>query len=394
MQQDTFVLPDGLDLIDIVRPESVDGVADLLRHASLEETPVIPVGGGTSLGTGNHVDHPFLALDLRTLRGVREYEPTDLTASFWAGTSLAEVSDVLARNGQELPLDMPLPRQGTIGGLVATGFSGPRRLGSGTLKDLLIGCGYVRGDGLIAKAGGMLVKNVSGFEIPRLLHGSWGSLAVLTSINLKVVPQPKADMTLSQVYRTLGDALSAQMRLLEGHPSFFASVVERGKDRWLLHVRLLGRSGSLQHQMQVLRAVLGADADESHGNIFWQGFSDRWATAGTNVRLVIGTRPGAIAPLAEAVAAWSGVRGVAVSMPTGSLRLELDPDEISFAECRARLGESLRGASPDWVVESASAEWTSNGSIWGPDRSGMHLMRSIKQEFDPAGILNRGRLFI
>src|SRR5699024_1400043 len=126
------------------------------------------------------------------------YEPADLTASFHAGTTLAEVNDILGEQGQELPLDMPQADRATIGGLVATGFYGPRRLGSGTLKDLLIGCAYVRGDGLVAKAGGMLVKNVSGFEISRLLHGSWGSLAGLTSINLKVVPKPKADFTFSR----------------------------------------------------------------------------------------------------------------------------------------------------------------------------------------------------
>ena len=394
MRQETYALPDGLMLSDVVRPGSADDIAEVLRSASEHGIPVLPIGGGTSLATGNAVAHAFLGIDLRGLSGVRQYEPTDLTASFWAGTTIADVVAVLAEHGQELPVDMPQADQGTIGGMIATAFSGPRRFGSGTLKDLLIGCAYVRGDGLVAKAGGMLVKNVSGFEISRLLHGSWGSLAVLTSINLKVVPQPKADMTFTQRYRTMGDALVAQRRVMEGHLTAYASIIQRDGDDWALHLRLLGRRGSLQAQVQSLYGQVGTDGQLTEGNTFWRTYNDRWATDNNDVRLVIGARPHAVEAIGGAMSSWEGVLDVSISLPTGSVRLALDPDVVSLGEVTDHLRSLQRAGELTWMVESAPRAWKASGTVWGPEHPSMPLMRSIKREFDPAVILNRGRLFI
>lgn len=383
-----------LTLSDVVRPDTVEGVADILRASSERGTPVLPIGGGTSLHTGNMVEESFLGLDLRGLTGVREYEPADLTASFMAGTRIEEVAAVLAANGQELPLDLPQAEQGTIGGLIATGFSGPRRLGSGTLKDLLIGCSYVRGDGLVAKAGGMLVKNVSGFEVPRLLHGSWGSLAVLTSVNLKVVPKPKADFTFTQQYSKLPEALNAQLHLLEHHPLSHATVIEKSADGWLLHARLLGRRGSLQAQVQSMRDDLGADAELEEGGGIWRQFNDRWAGVDGKVRLVIGARPHQIPEVATAVERWARVRAMAVSVPTGSLKIGIDPDSISQDVIPVLLDAMASEHGVTWIVESAPVGWKTGAPVWSPQGSASHVMQSIKDQFDPAGILNRGRLFV
>ena len=394
MQQETYTLPDGLMLRDIARPTSVEDVADVLRYATDRGTPVVPLGGGTSLGTGNAVEVPFLGIDLRGLSGVRQYESTDLTASFWAGTTVAEVMAVLADRGQELPLDTPQADRATIGGLVATAFSGPRRLGSGTLKDLLIGCGYVGGDGLVAKAGGMLVKNVSGFEITRLLHGSWGALGVLTFVNLKVVPQPKADATFTQHFTTMAEACAAQSRVLEGKVVIYASVMERDADGWAIHLRLLGRKASLQAQIRSLFDQLGSDGDLIEGDTFWRSFNNRWAVDDGAVRIAIGARPHAMQAIASDVASRAGVQNVAVSLPTGSLRVVLDPDAISFDGVTTSLQSLQAWEALTWIVESAPLRWKAQGNVWGPQHPGMSLMRSIKHEFDPAGILNRGRLFI
>jgi glycolate oxidase FAD binding subunit len=394
VQQEQYTLPEGLTLSDIVRPGSIDDIADILRASSERGTPVLPMGGGTSLGTGNHVDVPFLGLDVRGLSGVREYEPADLTASFHAGTTISEVSAILGESGQELPLDLPQAGQGTIGGLIATGFSGPRRLGSGTLKDLLIGCAYVRGDGLVAKAGGMLVKNVSGFEISRLLHGSWGSLAVLTSVNLKVVPKPKADFTFSQRYAGLLEALKAQLHLLEHHPLIHASVIEREADGWALHARLLGRRGALQAQVESMRNDLGSDAGLSEDPGVWRAFNDRWAASKSQVRLLIGARPHHIPELAGVVESWAGVQAMAVSVPTGSIRVRLDPISASRDEVTARLEMAGNGSGVTWVIESAPAAWQGSGSVWSDHGPATSVMTAIKQQFDPSNILNRGRLFV
>lgn len=394
MLHDTDTLPEGIAFTEIVRPESVGEVADLLRAASERGTPVVPVGGGTALGIGNPADHAFLGVDLRALSGVRSYEPADMTASFHAGTTLSEVSAVLGEHGQELPLDMPQPEQATIGGLVATGFSGPRRMGSGTLKDLLIGCAYVRGDGLAAKAGGMLVKNVSGFEIPRLLHGSWGSLAVLTSVNLKIVPRPRADYTYARDYVSLDDALAAQAALLDRHPFIQATVIERRDPAWTLHVRLLGRERALRAQVASIEDDLGAGSDLVEDDRFWREYNDRWVPDDAAVRLVIGARPHRTPDLARTIIGWPGVRAMAISTPTGSLRVSLDPDIVSSTDVAARLTAPGVSADVSWTLESAPASWRGDLPTWSAPGQSIGIMRAIKQQFDPAGILNRDRLVI
>lgn len=394
MSSGTYVLPDGLELTDIVRPTSVDAVAEVLRGASASGTPVMPIGGGTALQTANQVDFPFLGIDLRDLRGVREYEPADLTASFHAATTIAEVMETLGEHGQELALDLPLPDRGTIGGLIATGFSGPRRAGSGTLKDLLIGCGYVRGDGLVAKAGGMLVKNVSGFEVSRLLHGSWGALAVLTSVNLKVVPKAKADFTFSQQYPSIDDALKAQVLILERHPQVHASVIEREGDVWVLRARMLGRRSALEDQVRSMREDLGGDAQLSEDAETWHAFNDRWASAQAEVQVTVGMKPHVVPTIAAAINSWPNWTRLAVSVPTGSIRVAVDPERVSREEIRSRLDQLEDEGPVSWVIESAPAGWKGDAPVWASAGSALGVMQAIKQQFDPADILNRGRLFV
>lgn len=395
MTATTSPVPDGIVVAETVRPHDVNGVALVLRDATAGNRPVMPFGGGTSLGTGSLVDEPFLGLDLRGLSGVREYQPTDLTASFWAGTPVREVVTTLAEHGQELPLDLPRADRATIGGLVATGFAGPRRLGSGSLKDLLIGCSYVRGDGLVAKAGGMLVKNVSGFEIARLLHGSWGSLAVITSVNLKVVPKPKADLTISsRRFDDLERALAVQAAVLKAHSSIGASIVEGDASGWSLHVRLLGRQRSLRALLGEIRAELGDGASEHEGDAFWTRHADRWAGVPGQVQVVVGGQPRAMGEIASTIAQWHALTRMTLSRGTGSLRLQLDPAKITSAALRARLATVEAMAPTAWLVESAPVDWKRGATIWGPTPDGLGVMQSVKREFDPAGVLNRGRLSI
>lgn len=387
---DTQSLPETPVLTDIVRVSSPDEVSDILRAASDNDSPVIPIGGGTSLHTGNVATSAFIGLDTRGMSGLREYQPTDLTASFRAGTTLAEVRDTLAAHGQELPVDLVAPDTATIGGMVATGFAGPRRLGSGMLKDLIIGAEYVRGDGLVAKAGGMLVKNVSGFEIPRFLHGSWGALAVITAINLKVIPQPKADVSFVHRESSMEASLRAQRELLRQHPGVVAAVSEKTGDGWSMSVRLLGRKSSVDAQILSFRNDLGADTETFEGAGLWDAYNGRWAHADGRVRMLIGGRSSAVERVAADMSALPGRVDMAVSLGTGTLRIAFLPETMSRDAMVARLGQH----TVTWVIESAPATWRGSDSVWGPERPEQALAASIKAQFDPANILNRGRLFI
>lgn len=387
---DTRSLPETPILSETVRVASPAEVSDVLRAANDRGTPVIPVGGGTSLHTGNVVTEPAIGLDIRGMSGVREYQPTDLTASFWAGTTLADVQATLAEHGQELPVDFVAPDDASIGGMVATGFAGPRRLGSGTLKDLIIGAEYVRGDGLVAKAGGMLVKNVSGFEIPRFLHGSWGSLAVITAINVKVIPRPKADVSFVHYESSLDATLRGQHELLRQHSGVVAVVSEKHGDVWVTMVRLLGRQSSVDAQIQSFRDDLGSDTHTSEGSEVWDAYNGRWAGVDGKIRILIGARSARLQRLASEVAETPGLVAMSISLGTGSMRLAIREDAMSRADIVSR----LQHHQVTWVIESAPAQWRGQESVWGPEGPDQALSMSIKAQFDPGNILNRGRLFI
>ncbi|CAA9557710.1 MAG: Glycolate dehydrogenase, FAD-binding subunit GlcE, partial [uncultured Thermomicrobiales bacterium] len=329
----------------ISTPAAAYEVAEVLRTASDLRQGVVPFGGGLSLGTGNVTEPVEIGLDLNGLRGVSSYHPADLTLSVGAGTTFAEIAATLSEQEQELPIDVPFPERATIGGLIATGFAGPRRLAAGSLKDLLIGCEFVRGDGLLAKAGGMVVKNVSGFEIPRLLHGSWGSLAVLTSVNLKVVPAPKSEATLVLAVESLESGLEQAIALLASEPGVSACTLSRAGDATTVAVRCMGRDravGAMIAGLETHAARCATEIDMLHASgsrLFWQAQVEEWAVASSDVVVTIATRPrhlGTVAALVQDRFRSSDGQFALIASPgTGSIRFRLESSVVAATELRA-----------------------------------------------------------
>lgn len=373
----------GLNIGRTVKVESTEHLSELLREATDTDTPVVPVGGGTCLSTGCPVDHEFLALDLTGLSGIVDYTPTDMTAGFLAGTPMSAVREALAANNQELPIDLASDDAGTIGGLVATGFSGPRRYSQGTLKDLLIGSEYVRGDGLIAKAGGMTVKNVSGFEISRMLHGSWGSLAVFTRVNLKVIPKSRADRTLLWRDADADQALSRQERLLKHFPNAVAIQTVQHAGGWDTSIRFAGREPAVDDYQKQAVGLEGEPKSVSASGDVWvpSPSSERGA------QLVLSSAAADLQRITSELVASGAVSSFSVSFGTGTIRARVNQD-INIASQLSALD------TPLWMIEGGSNAWKSDLSVWGPQRADRAVMQSVKNQFDPAGILNRGRLFI
>lgn len=377
------MIPAQLSISETIIIKSPEHLAEVVAQAAEVSQPLLPIGGGTSLATGNAVDTAYHALDLTGLSGIDDYIPTDMTASFRAGTSIREVREVLAANGQELPIDLSAHDNGTIGGLVATGFSGPRRLGQGTLKDLLIGCEYVRGDGLLAKAGGMTVKNVSGFEISRLLHGSWGALAVLTRVNLKVLPQPRGDRTLMWIDRDIASGLQRQQSLLSAMPMTVATQTIWNSEGISTQIRFLGRQSAIDEYVSRASSISGEYGEERLGAADWVPCQPTEARP----QLVCSAAIDAVIDAATRLGQLRGMAEIRVSLGTGTLWASIDPEMISFQA----LADHAVGL---WTIEGGSASWKNGQSVWGGHRSGMAVSQSIKNQFDPAGILNRKRLFV
>lgn len=176
----------------VVAPSSEAEVAALIEHAIGTRLPFMIAGGATHLSALVPPDGTWWVMSTERLKGVVDYSPADLVITLRGGTTLAEAQQVLAEHHQYLPWNPPLPEQATIGGIVASNRSGSWRFRFGTPRDPLLAVRAVRGDGVAFKSGAKVVKSVAGYDLHRLLCGSWGTLGVLTEITLKVYPSPRA----------------------------------------------------------------------------------------------------------------------------------------------------------------------------------------------------------
>jgi glycolate oxidase FAD binding subunit len=162
-------------------PATARELAAFLSDVATNGRAIAPVGGGTKLGYGNPLSREAIRVSTSRLNRVLAYEPDDMTISVEAGTTIGSVWHTLAERELTIPIDVPAPESETIGGLIATGLCGPRRLGSGSLRDALIGIQAAYPDGTLGNAGGMVVKNVSGFDLMRMHLGAVGTLGVIVS---------------------------------------------------------------------------------------------------------------------------------------------------------------------------------------------------------------------
>ncbi|OYV80387.1 MAG: hypothetical protein B7Z73_19035, partial [Planctomycetia bacterium 21-64-5] len=177
-----------LPLTATVEPATQSELVEQVRAAFGSDTPLYPIGGGTSLGYGVPPKQKGLGVRLTGLNRIVDYPARDMTITVEAGITMSVLAAELAREGQRLPVDAAQSDRATLGGLIATNFSGPRRYGYGTLRDYVIGISAVDGRGTPFKAGGRVVKNVAGYDLCKLLTGSLGTLAVISQVTLKVRP--------------------------------------------------------------------------------------------------------------------------------------------------------------------------------------------------------------
>ncbi|MEI9405589.1 FAD-binding protein [Mesorhizobium argentiipisi] len=256
-------------------PSTAAEVLSIVRWAAAEETPLEIVGHGSKrfIGRPLQTEH---TLDLSRLTGVTLYEPAELVLSAKAGTPLAELEQLLAENGQQFafePMDYgPLlsnePGKGTIAGVLASNLSGPRRLKAGAARDHILGVAAVSGRGEAFKSGGRVVKNVTGYDLSKLMANSWGTIAVLTDVTFKVLPNAETEVTLA-VRGLLDDAAMAAMALALGSsaevssaahlPERIAAKVAGGKhgsDATTL-LRVEGFGPSVVYRIEALKQLLG-----------------------------------------------------------------------------------------------------------------------------------------
>ena len=330
-------------------PSSIDDLAAVLAEESTRGRPVVIEGAGCHAGRGGAVASP--AVPVRAPSGVVAHEPGDLTATVLGGTTLAELNGVLAAAGQELPVD-GLPPKATLGGVLACGLSSRRRLRVGALRDRVLQVKLVTGDGRVVKAGGPTVKNVSGYDLCRLVSGSFGTLGVIAEVMVKVTPRPET----SQWYSAPGGWYLAD----EVRERLYApAAVEMAGPPWHVQVLLEGHAGDVIDQAARLPEGFQPIAEPPPGDEVFEVTAPPFR-------------------LSELVALGGSARaqlGVGIAW----LGPDTDPGPV-------RVGaEAFGGRLHTLRLEPGF-------DPFGAPPAGLDIMRRIKAAFDPAGILNRGKL--
>ncbi len=380
----------------VATPTNGEGLAATLGWASSEGLSVRVAGGGTKQDWGAPAGTVDLLLSTAGLGAVVEHRHGDLTATVEAGATLAAVNATLAAHGQRLPWDPPWPEQATIGGIVATNDSGPHRHGHGAPRDSIIGVTMARIDGCVAKAGGIVVKNVAGYDLARLLTGSFGCLGVILTATFKLAPAPPASRTVEVSVDCLEDAAPIAADLASSSLTPTATEITWAPARLL--VRFESVEASVAQQAAAAVAVVGArgaavvlGGEDERAS--WARHAGHWSPGGTLVKL--STVPAELFPTLVWLRDRAATNGIEMAAAGRAGLGVVDVRLAGPVDAQARLVGDLRDRLPigrgSAVIRRGSPALRRRIDAWGPIGDGMRVMMSVKRQFDPAGLLNAGR---
>jgi glycolate oxidase FAD binding subunit len=368
----------------VARPASTEEVGEVMRAAAAHGLSVVPRGAGTKLSWGLPPRSADLVVDLSAMDRVLDHAAGDLIVATQAGARLRTVQQTLAGARQRLALDETVAGA-TVAGTLAANTSGPQRLVAGTARDLLIGITVVRADGVVAKAGGRVVKNVAGYDLGKLMVGSLGTLAVVTEALFRLHPLPE---TQRWVTVRAGDAAQAH-RLVQSvvHAQAVPSAVEVD---WPVNgdgevsVLVEGRAEGVAGRVRTVRDLLGAaSSDDERPPTGWGSYPWRDGETGLKLTFVLS---GLGDVLAAARSTGAHLRGSAGS---GILYASVaEPDRAPAALASLRAACSRHDGSV--VVLDAPPEVRRSVDVWGPVPA-LDLMRRVKDRFDPDHRLSPGR---
>jgi glycolate oxidase FAD binding subunit len=401
-------------MTDTLRPRDAKEVEEAVRWALSEDKPLELMGQGTkrALGRPSQTD---VTLDLSDLTGVTLYEPAELILSAQAGTPLSEIEALLAENNQELafePIDYgPLfggdAGRGTIGGVIAANLSGPRRIKAGAARDHFLGVSAVTGRGDSVKSGGRVVKNVTGYDLCKLIAGSWGTLAAMTDVTIKVLPRAETEATLlvqglddARACETMSAAMgsasdvSAAAHLPDHIASWFTGVP---KPEATTALRLEGVAPSVAHRREMLAVLMKPFGPvemlgQEQSRALWRDVRDvkPFTLGGARERPLwrISVPPArgyeiaaAVTPAAQMFYDWAGGL-IWLAMPFAG-----EPAAAAVREAVADVGGHA-------TLVRASAAVRATVDVFQPEEAGVAaLSKRVKESFDPQGLLNPGRMW-
>jgi glycolate oxidase FAD binding subunit len=396
---------------DRVVPVNAEEVSKIVARCDRAGEKILIAGGGTLAGMGYPPEHVDVELVTTGLTGIAANERADLVVAVRAGMPVQDIATLLAAQGQFVPFDAPQPRYATLGGTLAAGWLGPRRHCYGRLRDYLIGSTIVLADGTIARAGGMVVKNVAGYDMSRLYVGSFGTLGVLVQANLKTIPlPPHARLFLASLPERTRERACAQLAALRIPPAaafwidgFQAIDGEPGPEGRILAV-LEGSAALLERATLELRSALGR-AGVPETRVIEAGARESFERVVDQYIACLGERSATyrlFPPADESVqraldlrelAQRFGLQSEAIGdVMNGDVVLRVsDLDTLSFGAKIEAFDDALHEAEPRAQVVASSHPHRMYLRVWGADPPAVDRMRQLKDRFDPKRTLNPGR---
>src|SRR6266436_8367458 len=381
----------------VVEPGSEQELAKVLKLANAAGLAVIPRGGGTKLQWGNRPAHADVILSTARLHRVIEHAWADLTVSVEAGCAVGKLQETLVKHGQRLALDALWPERATVGGVLSTNDSGALRLRFGSLRDLVIGLTLALADGTVASSGGRVVKNVAGYDLPKLATGAFGTLGVITRVFFRLHPLPKETRTISCVTTDVREAERLVLAIQNSKLAHSALQICCGTEmQSRVDVLFEGTEEGLSAQSVQLKLMASEAKQGDRTGDVWNRRHELWLDAKKSGEFAVAKFAALPAQIAETVEMMEMVvaaplRWSAVAQATGIGWVRMDGGASEIAAAMRGLREWLEGKGGSLVIVRRPGGMAEIDA-WGKPGDALGLMQAVKRQFDPIGTLKPGRL--
>lgn len=397
----------------MVAPGTSAEVAAIMRFAYEHELTVVPAGGFVYQNIGRAPKHIDILLLINRLKEVEHYDPGDLTIGVGAGITIGDLDRVVSANRQLVPIDPPFRDRATLGGCIAANACGALQHRFGGIREYLLGIRFVTADGKIAKAGGRVVKNVAGYDLMKLMNGSFGTLGVIISANLKLFPRPAEFRTFISEFISLAQAIEFRDRILDSplaplcveiaSPQARTMIPDGGSPgAWAVYVRAGGSSVVVERYRKELGVSVAREGGGADEEMFWRTIADweqlwvrgRGPSAVLHVNVPTSEVEAALES-AAAVAARVGLPWAAEGRAAGGLIIgftaaaELEQLAIGIQQFRGSLPPDSMA-----VVVNCPTALKPLLDVWGSTPTDLNAMRAVREALDPKQILNRGRFLV
>jgi glycolate oxidase FAD binding subunit len=378
----------------VLEPADEQQLAASLRLANDANLSVIPRGGGTKISWGNPPARADILLSTARLDKIIEHVWADLTVSVEAGCTMQKLQAALAQHGQRLAVDPLWPETATIGGVLSTNDSGSLRLRFGPLRDLIIGVTIALPDGTLASSGGKVVKNVAGYDLPKLVTGAFGTLGVITRAVFRVHPLPRRRRTFTVSAVNLEKMQQLLLAVQDSKLAHTALQTRIAQDTEpVVDILFEGTEAGIAAQEAQLRELAQPHNVRESSSSVWAASQELWNSADSATIAKITTLPATIARTVESLQRITSSQKTQWKLAMqatgiGQLRLEASPENLHASLSKLR-GE-LESAGGSLVLHRRPVTLPAIDA-WGQPGDALSLMRAVKTQFDPRSTLNPGR---